>query len=237
MQPLLQLSRFIDAFTQRIGTMAYWLAPIMVLVGVWNVAGRFIGQAIDQNLTSNTFIEAQWYLFSLIFLLGAPYALLHNEHVRVDVVYARLNQRQRAIVNVLGTLLFLLPFTGLLIYFSWGPISNSWVSLEESSDPGGLPRYPLRTMIIVSAMLLVIQGISEIIKNVAFLIGKHPPEAKQADIDTEAPADDQPAGSIASPTGAPATAAEQHTTPDVVRDEHDIVTERQQKQPHKEDQG
>jgi TRAP-type mannitol/chloroaromatic compound transport system permease small subunit len=142
----------------------------MVLVGVYNVFGRFVGQYIGTNLTTNALIEGQWYLFSLVFWLGAPYALLHNEHVRVDVLYARKGGRYKAIVNLLGTLLILIPFCSLLIYFSWNFIAVSWDILEGSPDPSGLPRYPIKTLIAVGAALLILQGISEVIKNGSNLV-------------------------------------------------------------------
>jgi TRAP-type mannitol/chloroaromatic compound transport system permease small subunit len=159
------VSKTIDTVTQGVGVVAYWLVPLMVLVGVYNVFGRFVGQYIGTNMTTNALIEGQWYLFSLIFWLGAPYALLHNEHVRVDVIYARKDSRYKAVVNLLGTLLILIPFCSLLIYFSWNFIAVSWDILEGSPDPSGLPRYPIKTLIAVGAGLLILQGISEVIKN------------------------------------------------------------------------
>ncbi len=171
MRALLRLSKTIDAFTQGVGTLAYWLIPIVVLVGVWNVGGRYIGRAIGQNLSSNVLIELQWYLFSIIFLLGASFTLKHNGHVRVDVMYARWSPKTKAWVNLLGALLFLIPFGILLLYFSWSAVLFSWSIQEMSPDPGGLPRYPIKTFILISVALLIIQGISEIIKNLAIIRG------------------------------------------------------------------
>jgi TRAP-type mannitol/chloroaromatic compound transport system permease small subunit len=165
--------------TQRIGVVAYWLLPIMVLVSVWNVVGRYFGQWIGINLASNVLIESQWYLFSIIFLLGAPYALLHNEHVRVDVLYARMPDRRRAIINILGTTLFLLPFCIFIIYFSLSFVEASWRILEDSPDPGGIPRYPIKTLIPVAMILLFVQGVSELIKNTAALTGHLPARAEE----------------------------------------------------------
>jgi TRAP-type mannitol/chloroaromatic compound transport system permease small subunit len=180
LRALVRFSSLVDAFTQRVGVVAYWLLPILVLVGVWNVFGRYFGQWVGTNLTSNVFIEAQWYIFSLVFLLGAPYALLHNEHVRVDVLYARLGQRKQSIINLVGTLLFLIPFCIFLIYFSQGSIASSWEILEDSPDPGGLPRYPIKTLIPLAIGMLMLQGISESIKNVARLAGVIPIESETA---------------------------------------------------------
>ena len=126
---------------------------------------------MGQNLSSNSLLEAQWYVFDVIFLLGAAYTLQTNDHVRVDIFYKSLGDRQRAWVNLFGTLLFLLPFCGLVIFYSWGSVVNSWQIWEMSSDPGGLPRYPIKTMILVSFGLLILQGISETIKNWAIISG------------------------------------------------------------------
>ncbi len=161
---LLRISRIIDTFTEWVGRIAYFLVPIVVAVGVWNVANRYVGRAIGRTLGSNFYIEAQWYIFSLIFLLGAAYALKHNEHVRVDVFYSNFSPQRKALVNFLGTLFFLIPFCGLLIYFGWPYVEQSWRIRENSPDPGGLPRYIIKTFLIVSPILLIIQGISEAIK-------------------------------------------------------------------------
>ena len=169
MQTLLRISRIIDTINQRIGQIILWLVLLMILVGVWNVIGRTIGNAIAQNLSSNALIETQWYLFDIIFLLGAAYSLKHNAHVRVDMFYSRWNRKGKALANLVGSLLFLIPFSILVIYFSWEYVYNSWIILESSPDPGGLPRYPIKTTILISFALLILQGISEAIKNFAIL--------------------------------------------------------------------
>ncbi|NES01666.1 MAG: TRAP transporter small permease subunit [Okeania sp. SIO2F4] len=165
MQILLSLSRMIDRLNELIGRLTYWLVILMVLVGVWNVIGRYLGRSIGQNLTSNAFIEIQWYIFDLVFLLGGAYSLKHNEHVRVDIFYTNWSPKRKALVNLIGTILFLIPFSIIVVIVSWGAVVNSWAILETSPDPGGLPRYPIKTMIIVSFVLLFLQGISEAIKN------------------------------------------------------------------------
>lgn len=172
MQSLLQVARKIDRFINAIGKLAYWLVLVMIGVGVWNVLGRYIGNALGQNLSSNGLIETQWYLFDLVFLLGAAYTLQHNDHVRVDVFYDRWNHQQKALANLFGTLFFLLPFSVLVIYFSWGAVIKSWAVRETSPDPGGLIRYPIKTMILVSFGLLILQGISDAIKNWAIYTGR-----------------------------------------------------------------
>ncbi len=176
MQSLIQVARRIDRITHLIGKLAYWLVLVMIGVGVWNVLGRYIGNAVGQNLSSNALIETQWYLFDLVFLLGAAYTLQHNEHVRVDVFYARWSRRRRAIADLIGTLFFLLPFSALVIWFSWGAVAKSWAVRETSPDPGGLARYPIKTMIIISFALLMLQGISDAIKNLAIIQGQLPAE-------------------------------------------------------------
>ncbi|MEB3341170.1 TRAP transporter small permease subunit [Okeania sp.] len=172
MQILLRLSRIIDRLNESIGRLTYGLVILMVLVGLWNVIGRYLGRAIGQNLTSNAFIEIQWYLFDLVFLLGGAYALKHNEHVRVDIFYTRWSPKRKALANLIGTLLFLIPFSIIVVIVSWGAVLNSWAILENSPDPGGLPRYPIKTMIIISFVLLFLQGISEAIKNFAVFTSK-----------------------------------------------------------------
>ncbi|MGB7522138.1 MAG: TRAP transporter small permease subunit [Spirulinaceae cyanobacterium] len=165
MQTLLKISRLIDNLNEGIGRLTYWLVLVMVVIGTWNVAGRYLGRWLGEKLTSNGLIESQWYLFDLVFLLGAAYSLKHNEHVRVDLFYKDLNRRKKAFINIIGTLLFLIPFCLMVIYFSWGWTLNSWAIWEMSSDPDGLPRFPIKSMIIVSLILLILQGISETIKN------------------------------------------------------------------------
>ncbi|NEO13455.1 MULTISPECIES: TRAP transporter small permease subunit [unclassified Moorena] len=179
MQQLLRISRVIDSFNERIGRLTYWILPLMIMIGVWNVVGRYLGRFIGENLSSNGFIETQWYLFDLVFLLGAAYTLKHNGHVRVDVFYKSLKPKAQAIANLIGTLLFLIPFCIMVIYFSWGAIVNSWTIQEMSPDPGGLPRYPIKSMIIVSFGLLILQGISEAIKNWAIFAGYLAPQEEE----------------------------------------------------------
>jgi TRAP-type mannitol/chloroaromatic compound transport system permease small subunit len=181
LQKLLQIAKVIDTINEWIGRLTYWLVLFMVLIGVWNVAGRYLGRFFGQNLTSNALIEVQWYLFDLVFLLGAAYTLKHDDHVRVDIFYKDWNPRRKALANLVGTLLFLMPFCCLVIYYSWGTVINSWRIQEMSPDPGGLPRYPIKSMIIVSLVLLILQGISEAIKNWAIFTNKLTPQEEESD--------------------------------------------------------
>lgn len=167
MRKLLTVARIIDIINEWIGRLTYWLVLFMVLIGVWNVVGRYLGRFMGINLTSNALIEIQWYLFDLVFLLGAAYALKYNEHVRVDILYKGWNRRRQALANFLGSILFLIPFCCLVIYYSWGNVLNSWKIREISPDPDGLARYPIKSAIIISLILLILQGISEAIKNLA----------------------------------------------------------------------
>ena len=171
MEKLLKISRIIDALNEIIGRITSWLVLVMVIIGGWNVIGRYLGRLIGSNLSSNAYIEAQWYIFSLIFFFAAAYALKHNEHVRVDVFYSKWNPRRKAFIEIFGAIFFLIPFCILVIFYSWETIVNSWSIWENSPDPDGLPRYPIKTTIIISFALLILQGISQIIKNLAIIKG------------------------------------------------------------------
>lgn len=179
MQILQSIAHGIDIFTEWIGRITSWLLPAMVLIGAWNVFGRFVGQAVGQNLTSNLLVELQWYLYTIVFFLGAAYTLKHSGHVRVDVLYSTWTRRTRALVNLLGTLLFLIPFSLFVIYFSWEYVMTSWAGLEQSPDPSGLPRYPIKSMILVGYGLLIVQGIAEAIKNLLIVLNRAQPEPQQ----------------------------------------------------------
>ncbi|MGD1903146.1 MAG: TRAP transporter small permease subunit [Geitlerinemataceae cyanobacterium] len=187
MELLLRLSRSIDRLTESIGKLVLWLVLVMVAIGMWNAVGRYIGQAIGVGLSSNAFIEAQWYCFSLLFLLGASYTLKHDEHVRMDMLYNTWPPQRRALANAIGAALFLVPFSALTLWFAWKPVSNSWKIQEVSPDPGGLPRYPIKAMILVCFVLLIVQGISEIIKNVAIVTGHRTPPGSAIDPNQIAP--------------------------------------------------
>ncbi|WP_026087398.1 TRAP transporter small permease subunit [Chlorogloeopsis fritschii PCC 9212] len=182
MERLLKLSRIIDACNECIGRYTSWLVLVMVTLGVWNVVGRWLGRFSGSNLTSNAYIEAQWYIFDLVFLLGAAYALKHNEHVRVDIFYSNWQRKRKALADLVGTVFFLIPFCIMVIIFSWDAIIASWRIWEASPDPGGLPRYPIKAMIIVGFVLLIFQGISEAIKNLAILTGKLESQEERHDV-------------------------------------------------------
>lgn len=161
----------IDQLNSFIGRLSSWLVLLMLMVGAWNVIGRHLGPLIGRNLSSNSLIEVQWYLFSLTFLLGGAWTMQRNGHVRVDVLQSRWGARQQALANVVGTVLLLFPFCLLMIMSSWGAVHFSWHILEQSPDPGGLPRYPLKTLLPLSFMLLIFQGIADLIHNLEAMRG------------------------------------------------------------------
>lgn len=179
MKGALRLSRAIDTLIEWLGGLSMLLVTLLLGVGIYNVVVRYIGRFTRQNLASNTLLEAQWYLFSLIFFLGFAFILKRNTHVRVDFLYQNFGPKARAWVNLLGTLLFLFPFCLIGIYVTYEPVLSSWGlrpngtwgTWEMSPDAGGLPRAPLKSMIIVAFVLLIVQGVSEIIKHVAVLRG------------------------------------------------------------------
>ena len=166
--------RAVDRVTGRLGRFVSWLTLAMVLIGAYNAIARYLGRFIHAGLSSNLYLELQWYLFSLIFLLGAGFALRENAHVRVDVLYGRLRRRTRAWIDVIGSLLMLIPFCVFVLWVSWPSIRNSWAVREMSPDPGGLPRYPLKAVIIVAFVLLLAQGMSQFLKDVSVLRGRDP---------------------------------------------------------------
>jgi TRAP-type mannitol/chloroaromatic compound transport system permease small subunit len=171
MHRLLRVAYGIDRFSERTGRGLYWLTLIMVLLGAGNAVVRYLDRYTGLGIGSNLFYELQWYLFAALFLLGGAYVLRHNAHVRVDVFYSRLSPRGKAWVNLLGTVLFLIPFCTLMIWTSWPAVRNSWLLREMSPDPGGLPRYPIKTVVPVAFALLLLQGAAVLIKQVAVIKG------------------------------------------------------------------
>jgi TRAP-type mannitol/chloroaromatic compound transport system permease small subunit len=162
----LRLAAGIDRITVAVGRLVSWMAFLMVVLGAGNAVLRYLGRFAGRSLSSNSWLELQWYLFSLIFLLGAAYALQQDSHVRVDVLFARLSARARTWINIVGTLLLLFPFCAFMLWSSLPVVRNSWRIREVSPDPGGLPRYPLKAVILLCFGLLALQGISELIKEI-----------------------------------------------------------------------
>jgi TRAP-type mannitol/chloroaromatic compound transport system permease small subunit len=169
MKALLKISRAIDVINERIGRIVIWLVLAMALVSTVNALVRYL-----LNRSSNAWLELQWYLFAAVFLLCAGYTLLHNEHIRIDVLSSRLSARSRLWIDVIGTVLFLLPVSMFIVWLSWPIFVNAWVSNEMSSNAGGLVRWPARLLVPAGFLLLSLQGISELIKRVAALKGLIP---------------------------------------------------------------
>ena len=176
MNALLGLSRAIDAMSERVGRIVYWLILVVVLISATNATIRKLF-----NYSSNAYLEIQWYLFSVIFLFGAGYTLLRNEHVRIDIIAGRLSQRAQNWIDVFGILFFLFPMAAVIGWFSWPLFLDSWTRNEVSTNAGGLIIWPARLLVPIGFALLILQGISELIKRVAFLTGSGPdPLAKHA---------------------------------------------------------
>ncbi|MFH1044286.1 MAG: TRAP transporter small permease subunit [Pseudomonadota bacterium] len=169
MKLLLRLSALIDALNERVGHLSYWLILVAVLISAANATMRYAF-----NMSSNAWLEIQWYLFSAVFLFCAGYALLHNQHVRIDVISGHLSKRARAWIDVLGTLFFLLPMAIAIMWMSWPVFVDAYEHHEVSTNAGGLIVWPGRLMLPVGFFLLILQGISELIKRVAFLRGLIP---------------------------------------------------------------
>lgn len=161
---LLRISRRIDALNRVVGRAVSWLILLAVLVSAGNAVSRK-----TLNLSSNAMLELQWYLFSAVFLLCAGYTLLNKEHVRVDLLLSRLGRRGHLIVEIAGTLLFLLPLTVLILVLSWQPFVDAWTSGEVSANAGGLIRWPVKLLIPVGFGLLLLQAASELIKDISEL--------------------------------------------------------------------
>lgn len=174
MNPLLHLSRLIDALNERVGQLVCWLVLAAVLISSGNALFRYLF-----NNSSNAWLELQWYLFSAIFLLGSGYALLHHAHVRIDIFSSRLSKRAQTWIDIFGTLFFLLPMALLVLYLSFPIAVRAYVSNEMSSNSGGLPVWWARFMIPVGFTLLILQGASELIKRIAFLKGMIPDPAEK----------------------------------------------------------
>lgn len=169
MKALLALSRWIDALNERVGKATYWLVLVAVLVSTGNAIVRY-----TLDMSSNAWLEIQWYLFSFVFLFCAGYTLLHNQHVRIDIITANFSKRVQTWVDILGTVFFLMPMAIAIMWLSWPVFVDAYRSNEVSANAGGLPVWPGRLMLPIGFLLLILQGLSELIKRVAFLQGLIP---------------------------------------------------------------
>ena len=181
MQALLSLSRWIDLVNDRVGRAVTWLTLIVVVVSSANAIVRKVF-----NTSSNAWLELQWYLFGAMFLLAAGYTLLKNDHVRVDIISAKLSRRTQIKIEIFGVVFFLLPACTLILILSWPVFMDSFIQNEQSSNSGGLVRWPVKLLIPIGFALLVAAGISHLIKCIGFLKGLCPDptlkvQAKSAD--------------------------------------------------------
>ncbi len=172
LRALLKFSSFIDGISERTGGMSVILVIVTVVIGFYNVLVRYVGQFIGAQLSSNLFIEMQWYLYSLVFFLSFAYILKNGINVRVDFIYANWSRKRKAMLDFWGHIFLLIPYCIIGIWVSVNPVLISWRQWEQSPDPSGLPRAPLKTMIIVAFVLLLLQVISELIKLYAVLQGE-----------------------------------------------------------------
>jgi TRAP-type mannitol/chloroaromatic compound transport system permease small subunit len=182
MKLLLGLSRAIDALNEHVGRLTYWLILAAVLISAGNAVVRY-----SVNMSSNAWLEIQWYLFSFVFLFCAGYTLLHNQHVRIDVISGQLSGRARAWIDIFGTVFFLMPMAIAIMWLSWPVFLDAYRSGEVSTNAGGLTVWPGRLMLPVGFFLLILQGVSELIKRIAFLRGviPDPTEKDQGPTDEE----------------------------------------------------
>lgn len=169
MKFLLSISKAIDLLTTAVGKAVTWVTLIVVVISAGNAIVRKVF-----HLSSNAWLEIQWYLFGAIFLLAAGYTFLKNEHVRVDILNQKFSRRTQVIIEIIGVLFFMLPACLLILYLSWSFFELSFTTNEQSSNPGGLVRWPVKLLIPLGFGLLSLAGISHLIKCVAFLAGKGP---------------------------------------------------------------
>jgi len=167
MKFLTSIARAIDTINETVGRAVLWLVGAATLISTLNALARY-----GLGRSSNAWLEIQWYLFAAIILLAAGYTLKHNGHVRIDIIYGRWSARTRAWIDLFGTLLFLLPLCGLMVWLGWPGFVDSFQSGEMSPDAGGLIRWPVRLVIPLGFALLTLQGVAEIIKRIAYLRGE-----------------------------------------------------------------
>jgi len=187
MRSMLRLTRAIDALNEFIGRWVYWLVLFMVLESAGNAIVRKLF-----NSSSNALLEMQWYLFSAVFLLCAGWTLLRNDHVRIDIIAGRLSPRAQAWIDVFGTVFFLLPVVAIFIYLSWPWFLRTYQEKEISGSAGGLILWPARLLVPIGFVLLLLQGLSELMKRIAFLAGagpdpvlRHDPRAAEQELAEE----------------------------------------------------
>ena len=182
MTPLLKLSGLIDRFNEFLGKLIMWLVLAAVVISTVNA---IIRKAFD--MSSNAWLEIQWYLFAGVFMLGVGYVLLKNAHVRIDFIASRLSKRINAIIDLIGLIIFTIPLALILVDLSWPLFTRAFQSGEMSANAGGLIRWPVILLVPVGFAILALQGLSELIKRVAFLTGhrKEPLSVEEGQSDEE----------------------------------------------------
>lgn len=163
----LAFSRVVDAVNERLSVIADWLVLLSCLISAANAFSRYAF-----SISSNAWLEIQWYMFGALVMLGASYTLKKNEHVRVDIVYTNVSTRKQIGIDIFGFILFMLPATIILSYLSWRVFQLSWEQNEVSANAGGLLRWPIKIFLPLGFALLSLQGLSELIKRVAMLTGR-----------------------------------------------------------------
>jgi TRAP-type mannitol/chloroaromatic compound transport system permease small subunit len=163
---LLKFSDVVDAFNNQVGKFIRWLVLASVLISAGNA---IIRKAF--NVSSNAYLEIQWYLFAAVFMLGAGYAFLRNVHVRIDFISSKLSKRTNTIIDAVGIVVFLIPLCLILINLSWPLFYSTWQTGEMSQNAGGLIRWPVMALLPLGFFILLLQAISELIKRIAYLRG------------------------------------------------------------------
>ena len=169
MNTLLNISKMIDALTERVGKSIIWLVLAVTLISASNALMRY-----TINYSSNAFLEIQWYLFGMIFLLGSGYTLMRNEHVRIDLIAGKFSPRGQTWIDIFGLVFFLMPMAITILYLSWPIFLLALHNNEQSNNAGGLSVWPSRLMIPAGFFLLILQAFSELIKRIGFLLGRCP---------------------------------------------------------------
>ncbi|WP_376098620.1 TRAP transporter small permease subunit [Roseomonas sp. CCTCC AB2023176] len=173
MKPLLAFSRVVDSINAVFGKAADWMTLFAVAISAGNAFVRY-----GVSYSSNAWLEVQWYLFAGMVMLGASYTLNRNEHVRVDILFGSLSDRYRLWVDILGITIFLLPAMGLMAWMTWPFFLDSFFRNETSQNAGGLLRWPVKLILPLGFLLILLQGLSELIKRLAILFGEKPAEAE-----------------------------------------------------------
>ena len=160
---------FVEVWVEKIGKNVSWLILFLVIIAAYNAVARYLGKYFSYQLSSNALLEIQWYLFSIVFLLGASYTLKKNKHIRVDVFYESFSEERKRKLNFWGNLFLLLPFciTGIVVCIP--SVWDSWAILESSPDPDGLARYPIKTVALLGFVLLFLQALVKIYRGYTLL--------------------------------------------------------------------